>query len=298
MRLLVTGRHGQVAQAVLQLSGEQGMDVIALGRPEFDLERPEVLAEQLVASRPDVVVSAAAYTAVDLAESEPTRAHVINAVAPGVIAAAAAAAGAPIIHLSTDYVFDGAKSSPYVETDLTGPLTVYGATKLAGEDAVASMNPRHVILRTAWVYAPTGKNFVRTMLRLAETREDLGVVADQHGCPSYAPDIAAAVLRVACILARGEGEQGVYHMAGSESASWADFAVGILERSQARGGPCARVKPITTAEYPTPAPRPMNSRLDCSRMRRVFGVELAGWREALDRCLDALEIQSAEVKAS
>ena len=205
MRLVVTGRHGQVAKALLQLDG---VEVVPLARPEFDLERPETLGERILAARPDVVVSAAAYTAVDLAEREPERARAINATAPGVLAAAAEAAGAPIVHLSTDYVFDGLKPSPYVETDATGPVTVYGATKLAGEQAVAAANPRHAILRTAWVYAPEGKNFVRTMLRLAQTREEVGVVADQFGCPSYAPDIAQGVLRVARALVRGEGEPG------------------------------------------------------------------------------------------
>ena len=297
MRVVVTGREGQVAHALLQLGGGHGVEVVALGRPEFDLERPETLTERLAAARPDVVVSAAAYTAVDLAESEPERARVINAVAPGVLASAAAALGAPIVHLSTDYVFDGAKPAPYVEDDATGPVTVYGATKLAGEQAVAAANRDHAILRTAWVYAPRGKNFVRTMLRLAETREEIGVVADQHGCPTYAPDIAVGVVHICRAWAAGRGEPGVYHMAGSEAASWAEFAAGVFERSRIRGGAFARVRPIATREYPTPAPRPANSRLDCSRVRQVFGVELAGWREALDRCLDAAQAQSLRAEA-
>ncbi len=288
MRLVVTGRSGQVATALAQAGAVAGVEVIALGRPDFDLERLETIAPALRAARPDVVVSAAAFTGVDLAESEPERANLVNAQAPGVVAEAAAALGAPILHLSTDYVFDGRKPSPYVETDATGPVTVYGATKLAGEQAVAAAHPRHVILRTAWVYAAEGKNFVRTMLRLAETKDALNVVGDQIGCPTYAPDIAQGLLQIAAQMVRPEGRPGLYHMAGGGEASWAEFASAVLDGSRARGGPFAQVKPISTAEYPTPAHRPANSRLDCSRVRDVFAVELPNWQEALGRCLHQL----------
>ncbi len=288
MRLVVTGREGQVATA-LALAGErEGVEVVRLGRPELDLERLETIAPVLKATRPDVVVSAAAYTAVDQAESEPGRAHQVNGMAPGRLAQAAAELGAPILHLSTDYVFDGRKPSPYVETDATGPVTVYGASKLAGEIALAHANPRHAILRTAWVYAPHGKNFVRTMLRLAETRDEVSVVGDQLGCPTSAEDIAQGVLRIAAALHAGKGAPGLYHMTGAGEASWAEFAAAIFEGSKARGGPSARVKPIATADYPTPAARPANSRLDCDRVQAVFGVALSPWREALGRCLDTL----------
>ena len=288
MRLVVTGREGQVATALAQASKRQDVEVLRLGRPELDLERLETIAPALRAARPDVVVSAAAYTAVDQAEREPERAHQVNAMAPGRLAEAAADLGAPILHLSTDYVFDGGKSSPYVETDATGPVTVYGATKLAGEGAVTRMNPRHAILRTAWVYAPHGKNFVRTMLRLAETRDEVGVVADQLGCPTSAEDIAQGVLKIAAALQGGQGEAGLYHMAGRGEASWAEFAAAIFEDSRRRGGPFARVRPIATADYPTPAARPANSRLDCTRAHAAFDVALPHWREAIGRCLDAL----------
>ncbi len=262
--------------------------MVRLGRPELDLERPETIAPALEAARPDVVVSAAAYTAVDRAESEPERAHRVNAIAPGVLAQAAARLGAPILHLSTDYVFDGAKHGVYVETDPTGPVTVYGSTKLAGERAVAAAQAHHVILRTAWVYAPYGQNFVRTMLRLAETRDEVGVVADQWGCPTYAPDIASGVLTVAAALLRGEGQAGAFHMAGAEEASWAQFAEAIFEQSRLRGGSSATVKPIATADYPTPARRPANSRLSGRRLQETFGVALPSWREALPHCMDEL----------
>jgi dTDP-4-dehydrorhamnose reductase len=287
MRLVVTGREGQVATALAALAGE-GVEVVRLGRPGFDLERLETIAPALEAARPDVVVSAAAYTAVDQAESEPERARAANGAAPGVIAEAARRLGAPVIQLSTDYVFDGTKDASYLETDATGPQTVYGSTKLEGEAAVAAAGGVHLILRTAWVYAPGGKNFVRTMLRLAESREEVSVVADQRGCPTYAPDIAEAVLRLARALRRGEGASGVYNLAGAGEASWAEFAQGVFEGSRARGGPSARVRPIATADYPTPARRPANSRLDGAKLRETFGVVLPSWREALPRCLDAL----------
>ena len=288
MRLVVTGRDGQVATSLAEAGARAGIEVVRLGRPELDLERLETIAPALRAARPDVVVSAAAYTAVDQAEQEPERAQLVNALAPGRLAEVAADLGAPILHLSTDYVFDGLKSTPYVETDPAAPVTVYGATKLAGEFAVARVNPRHAILRTAWVYAPHGKNFVRTMLRLAETRDEVGVVGDQLGCPTSAADIAKGVLRIAAALRAGEGQPGLYHMAGAGEASWAEFAAAIFEGAQARGGPVARVKPIATADYPTPAARPANSRLDCARAQAVFGVALPTWRDGLDRCLDVL----------
>ena len=288
MRIVVTGRTGQVATALVEASAARGVQVVALGRPELDLERLETIAPALRAARPDLVVSAAAYTAVDQAESEPGRAHRVNALAPGRLAEACAEVGAPILHLSTDYVFDGRKPLPYVETDATGPVTVYGASKLAGEIAVAQANPRHAILRTAWVYAPSGKNFVRTMLRLADTREEVGVVADQLGCPTSATDIADGVLKIAAALHAGQGAFGLYHMTGAGEASWADFAAAIFEGSKARGGPSARVKPISTSDYPTPAVRPANSQLDCARVEAVFGVALPPWRESLGRCLDTL----------
>ncbi|WP_174300756.1 dTDP-4-dehydrorhamnose reductase [Caulobacter sp. S45] len=291
MRLVVTGRDGQVATALALAGGRREIEVVRLGRPELDLERLETLAPALQATRPDVLVSAAAYTAVDQAESEPERAHQVNALAPARLAEVAAELGAPILHLSTDYVFDGRKPSPYVEADATGPVTVYGVSKLAGEIAVAHANFRHVILRTAWVYAPHGKNFVRTMLRLAETRDEVGVVGDQLGCPTSADDIAEGVLKIAAALHAGQGEPGLYHMAGTGEASWAEFAAAIFEGSQRRGGPFARVRVIATADYPKPAARPANSRLDCGRVQATFGVALPTWWDGLGRCLDSLAVE-------
>jgi dTDP-4-dehydrorhamnose reductase len=291
MRILVTGREGQVASALAEEGPELGHEIIRLGRPDFDLAQPEGIRAAIAAYRPDVVVSAAAYTAVDQAESEPELAMAVNGAAPGVIATAAAEFGVPIIHLSTDYVFDGLKPIPYLETDPTGPQGAYGRTKLAGEAAVAAANPRHVILRTAWVYAHGGKNFVRTMLRLAADRPELRVVSDQLGGPTYATDLAQAIIAIAASLparpARDEGF-GVFHASGTGDASWAGFATAIFERAAAEGLPVARVVPITTADFRTPARRPANSRLDCNKLHRVYGIHQPHWYDGLTRCLSRL----------
>lgn len=291
MRILVTGREGQVASALVEEGAATGHEIIRLGRPDFDLAQPEGIRAALTAHRPDVVVSAAAYTAVDQAESEPDLAMSINGVAPGVIAAAAAEFGLPIVHLSTDYVFDGLKPTPYLETDATGPQGTYGRTKLAGEVAVAGSNPRHAILRTAWVYAHGGKNFVRTMLRLAADRPELRVVSDQLGGPTYATDLARAILAMAVTLpARPAGDEGfgLFHASGTGDTSWAGFATAIFERAAIEGLPSARVVPIATADYPTPARRPANSRLDCNKLHKVYGIRQPHWYDGLSRCLARL----------
>ena len=290
MRLLVTGRSGQVASSLAALAGADLM-VETTGRPEFDLEAPANVRDVIADARPDVVISAAAWTAVDLAETQAERARLANVDGPAAIAASAAALGIPVIHLSTDYVFDGTKRSPYVETDEVRPTSVYGATKLAGERAVATAQSDHVILRTAWVYAAEGKNFVRTMLRLAAERGELGVVADQIGNPTFAPDIAAGIVAVARRLLADPGNthlRGTFHMSGAGETSWAGFAEAIFAGSAARGGPSARVRHIATAEYPTTAPRPANSRLDCTKLADVHGVSLPRWQDSLARCLDRL----------
>jgi dTDP-4-dehydrorhamnose reductase len=291
MRILVTGREGQVTTA-LQQAAKGDIEIIALGRPGLDLERPETLQSAVASVAPDLVINPAAYTAVDQAEQDEARAHRVNAVAPGVLAEAAAAIGAPIVHLSTDYVFDGTKPTPYVEGDPTGPVTIYGRTKLEGEHAVLAANPAAVVLRTAWLYAPKGKNFLRTMLKLAHTREEIAVVSDQRGNPTLVEDVAAGVLQVAARLAADRSRTGVYHMTGRGEASWAEFAAEIFRQSAARGGPAAQVRPIPSSDYPTPAKRPVNSRLDCSRIAADFGVELRDWRDALARCLDQTELHT------
>lgn len=291
MRIVVTGKQGQVTQSLQERAPGAGVELTALGRPEFDLDAPDRLGEAIVAARPDIVIHAAAYTAVDKAESEPELAFRINAAAAGAVAAAAARVGAPVLQLSTDYVFDGAAPRPYREDDAVGPTGVYGASKLEGERAVALANPRHVILRTAWVYAPFGANFVRTMLRLGESRSQLRVVADQRGCPTYALDIADAALAISRRLRATPDEAmlyGVFHMAGGEATTWADFARGIFAQAERHGRASVEVEPIATADYPTPARRPANSRLDCARLKRIYDIELPGWRASLPGCVDRL----------
>lgn len=292
MRLLVTGTSGQVARALAERAmRDPGLAVVPIGRPALDLAAPGDLAPLFRRHAPDVVVSAAAHTAVDQAESEPDLAFAINRDGAGAVSAAAAALAVPVIHLSTDYVFDGRKAAPYVEDDRTGPLSIYGRSKLAGEAAVAAANPDHAILRSAWVYAAEGRNFARTMLRLAATQVEIAVVDDQRGAPTYAPDLAAAVIAVAHNLLsapRRAELRGLFHVAGSGETTWAGFATEIFRLSAARGGPVATVRPIRTADYPTPAIRPANSRLACGRLAAVHGIILPDWREALGRCMDRL----------
>jgi dTDP-4-dehydrorhamnose reductase len=292
MRLAVTGRDGQVARALVEAGPTLGIDVAAVGRPELDLALPETVLPALAGVRPNIVVNAAAYTAVDQAEAETEQANAVNATGAGAVAATARALGLPVIHLSTDYVFDGEKAAPYTEEDPTAPATVYGRSKLAGEKAVAAASPDHVILRTAWVYSPHGKNFVRTMLALAANRNEVRVVADQRGCPTYAPDIAVAVLAVARNLLNSPGDsrlRGVFHLAGSGETTWAEFAEAIFNSGAVKGGHRPAVIPIRSVDYPTPARRPKNSRLDCAKLARVHGVQLPEWRVSLKACLDRLQ---------
>ena len=290
LRLVVTGSQGQVVRALAECGPQLDVDVIALGRPQLDLLTPATIFGALETAKPDVVVSAAAYTAVDLAESNAAEAHSVNAAGAGEVARAAASLGVPVVHLSTDYVFDGALDRPYREDDPTGPVGAYGRSKLAGEQAVAAANPDHVILRTAWVYSPFGKNFVRTMLNLAATREEINVVADQHGSPTSAHDIADGVIRVARNLKSNAAPnlRGVFHMTAQGEATWAEFAEAIFAASRAAGGPFSRVKPIPTTDYPTPARRPANSRLDNAKLAREHGVSLPHWRDALAICMARL----------
>ena len=291
MRVVVTGREGQVSRALIERAAGAGVTVVAVGRPEFDLERPETIAPALAAARPDVVVNAAAYTAVDLAESAEATALSVNGTGAGEVAAAARRLGVPVIQVSTDYVFDGALDRPYREDDATGPISAYGRSKLTGEQAVAAVNPDHAILRTAWVYSPWAKNFVRTMLRLGAERSEVGVVADQIGSPTSALDIADAVLAAARNLVSRPGEaslRGVFHMAAQGEASWAEVAEAVFMDAETAGRAPVQVKRIATSDYPTPARRPANSRLDGTRLASVHGVTLPHWRGSLANCVARL----------
>lgn len=296
MRIAVTGKSGQVATALIERGTAAGHDVIALGRPEMDLANPASVALALKAAAPDLVVSAAAYTAVDKAEGEAELAQAVNGAGAGAVARTAKALGVPVIHLSTDYVFDGKLDRPYREGDPTRPTGIYGASKLAGEQAVlAEHGDDAAVLRVAWVYSPYGNNFVKTMLRLARERDEVSVVADQVGNPTSALDIADGILRVAAnlITSTDPSLRGVFHMTARGEASWADFAQAIFATSAAAGGPSAAVRQITTADYPTPAIRPANSRLDCARIAAVHGVTLPEWQGALATVIKILQRASS-----
>ncbi len=290
MRLLIAGHHGQVAQALLAAAGARGWEGIALGRPELDLTLPGTLRAALRAGPFDLVINAAAYTAVDQAESDEKTAFAINAEGAGWLAEAAAEQGVPIIHFSTDYVFDGASGAPYTEDDPVAPLGVYGRSKLAGEHAVAAANAAHVILRTAWVYSAVGHNFLKTMLRLAATQTTLRVVDDQIGSPTYAPHLADAVLDVAAALSTGRRDcYGTFHATASGHASWWAFAREIFARFSELGGNAPEVEAIASDAYPTPAPRPRNSRLNCERLSRLLDVRLPPWQSGVEACLAHME---------
>ncbi len=291
MKIAITGTAGQVVTSLIERGTAAGHDVIAIGRPDLDLADPASVVRTLEAAAPDVIVSAAAYTAVDKAETESDLAHAVNGVGPGAVAQAAKALGVPLIHISTDYVFDGTLDRPYVESDPTGPTGVYGASKLAGERAVLDGHDDSAVLRVAWVYSPFGGNFVKTMLRLAADRDELGVVGDQVGNPTSALAIADGIIQVATNMVSDSSPtlRGIFHMTAPGEASWADFAQAIFAASAARGGPAASVRAIGTADYPTPATRPANSRLDCGHIARVHGVTLPDWRTSLDDVIDRLQ---------
>ena len=291
MRILVAGKTGQVARSLVAASSSTGLEIVAPGRPQLDLERPDSLVEAIDACSPDIVVNAAAYTAVDKAEQEEDAAFAVNAAGAGHLARACADAGIPIIHISTDYVFDGSKLEPYLEDDPTAPLGAYGRSKLDGERLVAAANPRHVIVRTAWVVSPYGNNFVKTMLRLAETRPELGVVDDQTGSPTYAPHLAGAIIAVARQVAGADKSSehwGTYHACGRGFATWCQLAREVFGQAAAHRLATAQVRAITTADYPTPARRPANSRLDCSKLARQFGVRLPDWQTGVEECVRGL----------
>jgi dTDP-4-dehydrorhamnose reductase len=284
MRVVVTGQQGQVARALVELAAGRDCEVTALGRPTLDLAAaPESIHDALAAATPDVIVSAAAYTAVDKAEAEREEAFAVNADGAEAVARAASLLGVPLIHLSTDYVYDGTKPEPYIEQDKTGPRTVYGASKLAGEQRVLAAHPDSVILRTAWVFSPFGTNFVRTMLRLAADRDEIAVVADQQGSPTSALDLASAILAIAAGLCadRAPSLRGVFHLTNDGSASWAEVAEAIFSASRRAGGVHAAVRRIGTADYPTAALRPANSRLNCKLMSERYGISLRPWHDAV-----------------
>lgn len=279
--LLVFGQNGQVAKELHRLAP----DAEYLGRDRADLVSSEQCAEAIALFRPRIVINAAAYTAVDRAEEETDIARQVNALAPGAMASEAARQGVPFLHVSTDYVFDGSGDAARTEDEATGPLGAYGATKLQGEQAIAAAGGQWAVMRTSWVFSAHGTNFVRTMLRLAGQRDELGIVSDQIGGPTPAADIAQSLLLMAEGMLADQRKGGIYHFAGGPDVSWADFAREIFGQS----GLDCHVRDIATTEYPTPAQRPLNSRLDCRRIRQDFGIERPDWRKGLSAVLKELE---------
>jgi dTDP-4-dehydrorhamnose reductase len=287
MRILLTGREGQVARSLLEKApGFPGLELIPAGRPEADLAEPGSIARVIRTVAPDLVINAAAYTAVDLAEDEPDVAFRINAEAAGEAATAARELGSGIIQISTDYVFDGQAAEPYDEGAPTNPVSIYGRSKLAGEEAVRAANPEHLILRTAWVYSPFGRNFVKTMVAAARDRDELKVVADQQGSPTSAPDLAGAILAIAAGWPAAGGR--TYHLAGTGSASWFDLAEEAMNHCRRLGLPAAEVRAIRTADWPTKAVRPPFAVLDSSAIHRGLGIHLPDWRLSVAATVECL----------
>ena len=289
--ILVTGGSGQLATALAEAAPAHGLAVHRVGRPVLDFDRPGSATGLFAGGAPSLVVNAAAYTAVDAAEDDEDAAFRANRDGPAELARLCETAGIPLIHVSTDYVFDGLKGAPYVETDATSPQGVYGASKLAGEGAVLAACSRAIVLRTSWVYSRVGRNFVRTMLAAGQRNDRLRVVADQTGCPTSAPDLAAAILGVAGRLRAGgwrDRYAGIYHAAGTGGATWHDLAIATFAAAARHGLAVPAVAPIATAEWPTRATRPPDSRLDCGRLEAVFGVRLPAWQEGLVRTVDAI----------
>ena len=285
LKILISGKTGQVAVELQKRLAGLG-ELIVLGRDELDLSQPEQIRAQVRAHKPDLIINAAAHTAVDLAESEPELAFAINAIAPGILAEEAKALGIPLIHYSTDYVFDGTKPAPYTESDTPNPLGVYGQSKLAGEQAIAAAGGEYLILRTSWVYSSHGKNFLLTMQRLLQEKPQMRIVADQIGAPTWAGTIANSTrVLIEQWQAGKAGDWGVYHLTAQGETSWFGFAQAIGEQLRAEGKACADLEPIPSSAYPTPAKRPLNSRLDCTRLQQQWHVSQPQWQDALHECL-------------
>jgi dTDP-4-dehydrorhamnose reductase len=286
--ILVFGANGQLGQELTRLGATREIPMHALAHAEADIADSSAVAAALARWKPELVVNAAAYTKVDLAETNAEEARKANEIGPGVLAGACAAAGIPMVHVSTDYVFDGSKQEPYRETDPVCPISAYGRSKVAGEEAVSGMLKHHVILRTAWVYSEFGQNFLKTMLRLAETRNELRIVADQHGSPTSARQIADAILHLAPLLLRDQKLSGTYHFTAAGFTTWHGFASRVVEIAAPMTGRNPRVIPIQTADYPTPAKRPANSRLDCGLFVHTFGFTPRHWTENVDATTQTL----------
>jgi dTDP-4-dehydrorhamnose reductase len=299
-RIFIAGQRGQLALALLRAYAARGDAVQRAGRATMDIADAIAVRAAVGAFRPALVINAAAYTAVDRAEDEADEAYKINRDGARHVAAAASAIGVPLVHISTDYVFDGKKPTPYVETDATNPLGIYGKSKLAGEDGVATATGDFVILRASWLFSADGGNFVKTILRLAAERDAIDVVDDQWGSPTFAGDLADAIATIGDFLLSARDRaalRGIYNTAASGETTWYRFARAILDVSAAKGGPSCDIRPIATSQYPMRAPRPVNSRLDGSKLARIFGIRLPPWQSGLERCLDRLIVARHGAKA-
>jgi len=287
LELLQFGRSGQLGgELATALANRADIRATILDRSDADFTDPARIGQAVLdARKPDIVINAVAYTAVDRAEQDEALAYRVNAEAVEAMARACGIRGIPLIHVSTDYVYDGAKADPYLESDPTGPINAYGRTKLAGEDLIRQHLPQHVILRSSWIYSARGQNFLKTMLRLGRERDTVRVVDDQHGAPTAAPDLAAAIVTIARHIAGGSSAFGTYHYANAGEASWCDFAGEIFRQAQRP----ARAVPISTDEYPTPARRPANSRLDTGKISRTFGIHPPAWQTSLAAVLTGME---------
>jgi dTDP-4-dehydrorhamnose reductase len=294
--VLVIGGSGQLAVALGETACATGPALHRIGRPTLDFNHPSTIAEAFAAIAPMLVVNAAAYTAVDAAEDDAEAAFRANRDAPAELARLCEAANIPLIHISTDYVFDGRKGAPYLEVDPPAPQTVYGASKLAGEQAVLDRCSRAIVLRTAWIYSPIGRNFVRTMLAAARRNIPLRVITDQLGCPTSAPDLAQVVLNIAMRLSRGSWEDryaGIYHAAGTGATTWHGLATATFAAASQYGLDIPTVEPIETVEWPTRAARPPDSRLDCHKLEAVFELHLPPWQDGLARTIETIFTSSA-----
>lgn len=288
-KIFVAGKNGQLALSLMALAEEFGFDIQSFEPPELDLTNSDQAYKKVLSEKPDIIINAAAYTAVDAAEENEDLAYAINTHGAEALAKAAATLDVPFLHVSTDYVYPGDKDTPYVESDQTGPSGVYGASKLAGDETVLKVHNKAAVFRTAWVYSPYGKNFVKTMMWLAKNRDEVGIVADQLGNPTYAHDIAWALLTI-CDKIVGDGWQknysGIFHLVGTGSASWYDFAINIFKILSDHGHKVpTHVKALTTEDYPTPAKRPANSQLSTDKLKETFGLALPVWQDSLRDCL-------------
>lgn len=283
-RIIVTGGNGQLATSFKKLDD----NVICIGRPKFDLSKSQTIYDTIYHYRPNIIINTAAWTEVDRAEKNISEANIFNNTGPSILSAICKQKDILLIHISTDYVYSGEKIQPYIEADPVDPKTVYGYTKAEGEKAILAKNPEAIILRTSWVYAPHGKNFVKTIINVGAKNTEIKVVNDQYGNPTNADDLAVAILKIVGQLFIGKNFSGIYHITGSGSTNWYNLANFVLNEAQKYGQIMPNVIPIQTKDWPTPAERPRNSRLSCSKIKETFGIELPSWEESVKRTVEQI----------